>query len=99
VKNCVDQGIGSLTHPCLKMNRLQKKWEVFSNSTNPVESWDKLKIVINDFCVKFPQKISHSFKRKIKFIQEELNKIEDLPYNQIDMNRKKKTGTWIIRID
>jgi hypothetical protein len=25
VKNCVDQGIGSLTHPCLKMNRLQKK--------------------------------------------------------------------------
>ena len=57
---------------------------------NSLDSWENLKREIKTKCISFSKKISKSHKNQIKSIQEEIERIESLPFENINMIKKRK---------
>lgn len=74
-----------------EMNILLKQFAF--DKEKPIDSWDILKRRIKTFCINFSKKLSKSYKSKISSIQKEINIIENLPYENINMNRKRELET------
>lgn len=73
--------------------------EIIKNISNTHETfkqkWEILKDEVKKFSIIFSVKQSNRFKKKIFNIEKEIEYIESLPYNEIDMIRKRNLETQL----
>ena len=60
-----------------------------NENLNSVEKWETFKLKSRDFSIQFSKESIHNTKNRIKSIEKEINRIEELESKDINMNRKR----------